>query len=615
MSDDRLPVERPEDTLVFDHRVPSPLVRRGLDRLEMAVTARQRIATAARRDTPPELLWSFAAPDGVCTRVDADADTVVVAYHEVRADGEPPDTLHVLAFDARTGNERWRRVFRGRRAFWTVANGFVYLFDQGVQETFYDVVAYELADMGILAEDGTVSALDAATGTEQWHFRIEGHGRLRLDRTDLDRGTIYVRSVYLLHAVDARTGAERWQIDSEASFWDGWEPQLEFYADFALAVGHFPGALVAFDPTTGIERWRCTPERKGGWMHDEAEDAWWSVEVRDDVAYVSRDPYSLCAIDTRTGGLRWSVAIVGGRQPSISRVEGRLVYVRATPSSGGGSLVVAFETETGAERWCFQTDDSDSYPSLTIANDEAYITGHGVLYALDATSGAERWHSPIEGLVSHLSLTMGNGKVYVDGKDVLYALDAISGAVRWRFRYGFNCSCSLLVLEDRVYLQAFTNPLDEADAPEGTVVLDATTEEYVGNYADHSLAGARFPPDAVEHEFVADHVSAFYKPHGSWLWSFRTGPVAQGNSPVVMDGVLYVARDDDYLFGLDAATGTERWSFKVEVEAAVHNEHGTAPTVANHDPVNVVCLTVSSAVYALRRPILASASRTVSEIT
>ena len=51
---------------------------------------------------------------------------------------------------------------------------------------------------------------------------------------------------------------------------------------------------------------------------------------------------------------------------------------------------------------------------------------------------------------------------------------------------------------------------------------------------------------------------------GSCVGSFKQG----GNvrvSPVLSDGVLYVASDDGYVYALDAVTGSPIWHYDVEL--------------------------------------------------
>ena len=58
-------------------------------------------------------------------------------------------------------------------------------------------------------------------------------------------------------------------------------------------------------------------------------------------------------------------------------------------------------------------------------------------------------------------------------------------------------------------------------------------------------------------------------------WSFPTGAPVIYSSPAVADGVVYVGSQDGNVYALDAATGTEAWSF------ATGGAVDSAPAVAD----------------------------------
>ena len=56
----------------------------------------------------------------------------------------------------------------------------------------------------------------------------------------------------------------------------------------------------------------------------------------------------------------------------------------------------------------------------------------------------------------------------------------------------------------------------------------------------------------------------------SLKWTFATASNVR-SSPVVVDGVVYVGSDDGRMYALDAATGTQRWSFAVNANMPVRS--------------------------------------------
>ena len=95
----------------------------------------------------------------------------------------------LYAFDATTGAEHWRTTFYGARPV-TTAGGMLYT-------------------AGL---DGNIYALDPADGSIQWTFNT-GVGNATAPAPSLVGDTLYaVSGQYALYALDATTGAERWEI-------------------------------------------------------------------------------------------------------------------------------------------------------------------------------------------------------------------------------------------------------------------------------------------------------------------------------------------------------------------------------------------------------------------
>jgi hypothetical protein len=59
------------------------------------------------------------------------------------------------------------------------------------------------------------------------------------------------------------------------------------------------------------------------------------------------------------------------------------------------------------------------------------------------------------------------------------------------------------------------------------------------------------------------------------LWNYTTGNSVAYSSPAVVNGVVYVGSEDDYVYALDAATGAYIWSYKTG------NKVDSSPALAN----------------------------------
>jgi outer membrane protein assembly factor BamB len=99
--------------------------------------------------------------------------------------------------------------------------------------------------------DGTLYALDAATGDTQWTFTRPAAG-VGSSPTVVD-GTVYVGSGFedgALHAVDATTGDRQWVVDT-----GGGVSSSPTVVDGTVYVGSLDGTLYAVDAATGRRAW------------------------------------------------------------------------------------------------------------------------------------------------------------------------------------------------------------------------------------------------------------------------------------------------------------------------------------------------------------------------
>ncbi|WP_113982779.1 outer membrane protein assembly factor BamB family protein [Spongiactinospora rosea] len=328
------------------------------------------------------------------------------------------------------------------------------------------------------SDDGTVHALDAATGAPRWRFRIGGMnarhlvvagdtvfaangerlvaldvatGRLKWGRT-MEAGTIPVVSggrLYLwvrftelpdaeLVALDRATGRKLWTFRPPGDF----AAPTPLIAGTLVHVGDPEGTLYALDPRTGARRWRS---RVGG-RHDTIH-----LARTGDVIYAASETGEVRALDAATGKVRWSSRVFGpvNFRPVVS---GGIVYL-----ADEDGTTYALDTRTGRRLWSFPAmsgEDGEGWEPV-VARGVVYAGGAGGrLHALDATTGAERWSAaPGTGYSSHP--TVAGGTVYLtDAQRVLHALDTATGEERWRFQTGGDVQTRPVVTTDFVYVGA-----------------------------------------------------------------------------------------------------------------------------------------------------------------
>lgn len=171
---------------------------------------------------------------------------------------------------------------------------------------------------------GIVYALDVVTGTERWRFATSAYspaspavvdGKVFVGVTKSltgDDGTTVVEGT--LFALDAATGTERWQFTTDDDLGD---PAV---ADGLVYVSSDHGNLYAVDAATGTERWRVSID--GNRSH-------YGPTVADGVVYVGDDD-TLYALDGTNGAEQWQFTVGGDRLSSPAVVDGA-IYLSGSP--------------------------------------------------------------------------------------------------------------------------------------------------------------------------------------------------------------------------------------------------------------------------------------------
>jgi outer membrane protein assembly factor BamB len=273
--------------------------------------------------------WTAPAGRGTVSGVDFAPAVAGGVVYVAGWDG----VLH--AFDAATGRARWDAPL-GTSSFPFASGGFPL--------TVVDGIVYVNAK--------GLAAFDAATGEPRWRVST-GKGDPSLQMTSYSMPVVAEGLVYVggddgaVQAVDTTTGVTRWSSeqfpaldrssDAEPSIYGiGPTSVLTVAGGLVYAAGQ-DGKLHALDARTGAERWVAdigTPNAFGS-----------APVVTDGTVYVASD--ALRAFDAATGARRW-VARTGGASlfsfvPPV--VRGDVVYV-----PGGDSLLHEFDAGTGAPR-------------------------------------------------------------------------------------------------------------------------------------------------------------------------------------------------------------------------------------------------------------------------
>jgi outer membrane protein assembly factor BamB len=268
-------------------------------------------------------------------------------------------------------------------------------------------------------------------------------------------GTLFVGSVSsatlaggALHAVDARTGEERWRLHTAIGDAFFASPAV---VDGVVYAASYDGTVIAAHAESGDELWRFP-----------AEAPVFSSPVvwKGAVCFGDTSGRFYC-LDASTGQEQWRLE---GDEPfrraisaSPAVTDDTIFVVHSAQYAGEDSILFALELSTGRERWRFAPADSGRVRSATcVANGRVHVsTAEGALWALSEKDGAEEWRYDGAGEVRTLPALSGAALYLITGPapHQLHVLDPSSGARRMAVSVGGDAPIvsSPTVAKDIVY--------------------------------------------------------------------------------------------------------------------------------------------------------------------
>jgi outer membrane protein assembly factor BamB len=264
----------------------------------------------------------------------------------------------------------------------------------------------------------------------------------------------------------------------------------------------------------------------------------------------------LRALSTATGALLWEAATIPGTYPFGAHAldAERVVVVNSD------GLLQAFDVATGSRTWTLALPDQNSFRSApTIAGGLAYVTGSGTgstLYAVRLADGVLAWRRPVDGGGSS-SPTIGDDRIYVGGSCGIDAFDQTDGNSRWAVDLGCigGGDDTVVYAGGSLYL-AGTNGarpmISSRRASDGALV------------ASLPVAGSRVPTvPAVDADALYLNADGTLRRLDRALataqWSF-TGDGLLASAPVVADRYVFIGSVGGSVFALDKVTGALAWT-------------------------------------------------------
>jgi outer membrane protein assembly factor BamB len=264
-------------------------------------------------------------------------------------------------------------------------------------------------------------------------------------------------------AVDASTGSERWRFPTVHA-----TSTTPAVAGGIVYAGDAGGIVYALDGSTGEERWR--KELPGEWTSG-------PVVVGDTVIIAVATSQSPLHVAVQDGTVVVGSGFVGQpadgiRLYSFDRLTGEERWHSGDDLSGQPGLF-AFDEESGAPVWRFSMASLESGPA--IAGGQVYAGGSldGMVYAVDLASGEEVWHAPLdEDLPPNTSPAVSGGSVFVTtSSGTAICLDASTGEVRWQAGAEHaSLDSSAVVVDNTVYVVDTAAGVSALSAKDGAVL-------------------------------------------------------------------------------------------------------------------------------------------------
>lgn len=277
----------------------------------------------------------------------------------------------------------------------------------------------------VASKDGILYALDAASGTERWQFRISEY--VTRSSPAVIEGTVYIGGGFGFHAIDAMTGQQRWSVP--VKYAGQASPTI---ANGVVIVTSQEGWIYGLDAGTGETVWRTATDGL----------AFGAPAIIGEQVIYATDNGVVSNVELDTGRLIWRGTVEGAVFASPVASEAAVVV---TTQAG---TMVAFDLADGRQRWSFAHGGSQA----VALSDTLLVlsSSDGGMYAIDPVNGEQRWMYPTG--KQDLSPPVITGDVILTGAgDALLALDPGTGAAVWYFLAGDVIETSPVVVDGYVF--------------------------------------------------------------------------------------------------------------------------------------------------------------------
>ncbi len=210
--------------------------------------------------------------------------------------------------------------------------------------------------------------------------------------------------------------------------------------------------------------------------------------------------------------------------------------------------------------------------ALDPANDRIYVgSSAGELHAMTATGGQIYSYEAGGGIAAEPAIDPARDELYLATEDgVVHRLTASTGAVVWRESVGGAVSQTPVLTDDAIYLVTDNDIVTALARDDGEALWRYRREAPEGFYVSEH-AGLTIVDGHLLTAFTAGVVVSLDPVDGAMRWerdtSLELEPGPDGpprfadvdTTPLVMDGVVYVASFAGGLYALELASGSVLW--------------------------------------------------------
>lgn len=387
-------------------------------------------------------------------------------------------------------------------------------------DTEWKDFGFDLAHHRENTNENTVSTANAANLTLKWSTNSGLAARvIGLSATissTLETSPVYANGVvYLasakgtLNAYDAKTGALKWQYNSNTTFPSYSAPLVDLDSSmvyFGTAIDR-PSPFYAVDLQTGTLKWSMIlPGSQFCFPTVAFHKLYIGISNDGGIAPPVRST-AMFAVDETAGNVVWQNAVNGGIWGATAIDIGTNTIF--TGVGDPNISIRAFNANTGAPVWTYVVPnsgpDDDVGSGITVSNGLVYASSkNGSVYALNESDGTLAWSKSIgsQSIGNISTQAVGaNGVLYVGSLNHnLYALHASTGKMLWK--------------------------------------------RATGNYIFSSPALANGVVYVASNDFKVYAINAA---SGAILWSYAMGNTSL-SSPILVNGWLYCTSTDGKLY-------------------------------------------------------------------